>query len=508
MHYVSKSKLMSFRQCPLRLWNEVNRREEAGETDASTQYRFDQGTRIGILAQQRWPGGRLIDAEYYQHELALKQTLEALDDLSIPAIYEAAFEASRTRVRVDIMVRRENNTWEVWEVKSSASVKEQHLLDFAIQLEVIRQWAAENHRTINVVRGGILHLNNQYVYQGGEYDLKELFVEADILQNAIRLAEEVLSVIRDGSIVLDSENAPAIEPGEQCSDPYECPFLGHVCDEPPSDPLFILPRIQAKRVEGWHEQGIHSLQALMDSCESLNPTQQRVLNAHITGKAQSAPGLKNALDALGFPRHHLDFESTGAYMALPLWKGTRPFQAIPTQFSIHTETAVDGPAFHDEFLLDTDDDPRRPLAEKLLEYLLDTEGPILMYSPYESRMIGDLMVALPDLADDLKKLKRRLLDLLPIVRDHYYSPAFNGSFSIKEVYPALVPKNAYEDLEINNGDLAALEYMRMVEMLKDNPDSDEVREEVDHIRASLLAYCKQDTWAMVELIRALQKMKD
>jgi len=399
---------MSFRQCPLRLWNEVNRREDAGETDAGTQYRFDQGTKSGILAQQRWPGGQLIEAEYYEHELALQQTLEALNDPSIPAIYEAAFEASRSQIRVDIMVRLKDNTWEVWEVKSSASLKAPHQYDFSVQMEVIRQWSVENDFPIEVVRGGVVYLNNQYVYQGGDYDLQELFVEDDQTRIAHDLADLIRIDMEDAAQTIDSETAPEVEQGDQCYDPYECPYLGSVCKEPPSDPFYILPRIRVKQVASWHEEGIHTLQELMDSGETLNPTQQRVLNAHITGTVQTAPGLKEALDAIGYPRHHLDFESTGSYMALPLWKGTRPYQAICTQFSIHSETGPDEPVQHKEFLPDNCDDPRRPLAEKLLEYLLDTDGPILMYSPYESRMIGDLMVALPDLADDLKKLKRRL----------------------------------------------------------------------------------------------------
>jgi hypothetical protein len=99
----------------------------------------------------------------------------------------------------------------------------------------------------------------------------------------------------------------------------------------------------------------------------------------------------------------------------------------------------------------------------------------------------------------LKALTGRLRDLLPIVRDHVYHPDFGGSFSIKEVLPALVPGLGYDDLEIQDGSSAstALEALLL--------DAGALsRDERQALRKNLLRYCERDTLAMVRLHERLQ----
>jgi hypothetical protein len=124
--HVSKSRLHSFRQCPLCLWNEIHRRDLAQEPDAGAQHLFDEGTRVGELTRKRYPGGKLIDA--YQkdspdwipastgmmmNDNAVRLTIQALSDPSIPAIFEAAFIADNTLFRCDILKRVGSRKWEM-----------------------------------------------------------------------------------------------------------------------------------------------------------------------------------------------------------------------------------------------------------------------------------------------------------------------------------------------------------------------------------------------------------
>ena len=142
-------------------------------------------------------------------------------------------------------------------------------------------------------------------------------------------------------------------------------------------------------------------------------------------------------------------------------------------------------------------DPRRPLAEGLLKSLGE-EGSICVYSPYEKSVIEQLAEALPELRVELRRLIKRIWDLHPIVKDHYYHPEFGGSFSLKEVLPAVVPSLRYDDLAIRAGGQAAAEYYRMVFVEMDWVERATIRE-------SLLRYCERDTLAMVELRRALKE---
>jgi predicted RecB family nuclease len=101
------------------------------------------------------------------------------------------------------------------------------------------------------------------------------------------------------------------------------------------------------------------------------------------------------------------------------------------------------------------------------------------------------------LAGRIKKIQRRLWDLLPVVRNHVYHPAFAGSFSLKDVLPALVPDMTYEGMAVANGQAAGLAWESLV---RENLDA----AERERVRRALLDYCGQDTLALVRLLEKLR----
>ena len=206
------------------------------------------------------------------------------------------------------------------------------------------------------------------------------------------------------------------------------------------------------------------------------------------------PGLHAALDTVEYPVHHLDFETLGS--AIPIYPNTRPYQSVPFQWSNHIESE-DGTRRHETYLCPDARDPREELAVALLESL-GKQGSICTYTGYERGVVTGLADALPHLRPDLLRVCDRLWDLHPIIKAHYYHPAFNGSYSIKPVLPAVAPHLAYDDLEIQEGTIAALQFHRMV-----FGDADAA--EKSHIRTALLKYCERDTLGMVELRRALRR---
>ena len=124
---------------------------------------------------------------------------------------------------------------------------------------------------------------------------------------------------------------------------------------------------------------------------------------------------------------------------------------------------------------------------------------VAYYASFERECIRQLAEAVPRLAPELERIERRLVDLLPLVRNHVYHPDFGGSFSIKRTLPALVPGLSYTDLEIREGETATLELMRL--LFAD--DELQAGERVD-LRAALLRYCERDTWAMVRMLEQLR----
>ncbi len=205
-----------------------------------------------------------------------------------------------------------------------------------------------------------------------------------------------------------------------------------------------------------------------------------------------SPNLKEALGAARYPVHHLDFETI--IPGIPCYPNTRPYEPIPVQWSNHIEDKS-GYSRHQDYLHTQASDPREELTVRLLESL-GTEGTICVYSPYEQSILERLAELYPTMRAELKRIISRLWDLFPVIRDHYYHPAFGGSYSIKAVLPAVVPALDYGDLAIQEGAIAAHEYYRMV-----FKETDWVTKE--SIQQALLEYCKRDTMAMMELRRGL-----
>ncbi len=204
-------------------------------------------------------------------------------------------------------------------------------------------------------------------------------------------------------------------------------------------------------------------------------------------------GLKAALETVQYPVHHLDFETLSS--AIPPYPNSRPYQAVPFQWSNHIE-ARGGTVRHEEYLHDDTSDPREPLAQTLLSSL-GREGSICVFTSYEQDLLTALADALPHVRADLLAVIARLWDLHAISKAHYYHPGFAGSYSIKAVLPAVVPQLAYDDLDIQEGTIASLTFHRMA---FENVDPAERA----RIRTALLKYCGRDTLGMVELRRALR----
>ena len=160
----------------------------------------------------------------------------------------------------------------------------------------------------------------------------------------------------------------------------------------------------------------------------------------------------------------------------------------------------EGAFTHMEWLAEGPIDPRPAIAEALLQATAG-EDRIVMYSSFERKCIRDLQQAVPALAGELVELEAKLIDLLPVLRDHVYHPDFKGSFSIKAVLNPLVPELSYNDLVIVDGQTASVEIARLLFVAQRIPV-----EERERIRQDLLDYCKQDTWAMVRLLGRMREL--
>src|SRR6185295_2047201 len=174
---LSKSRFMAGLQCKKRLYLECYEGTLREDLSPATRALFDAGARVGLVARGLFADGVKVGVEGMPHEEAVQSTLQALAPGS-RAIYEAAFKHDNIRIRVDILAPAGSGAWDLVEVKSSSGFKEEYLPDVGIQLHVLEGAGVPIRRVC------VVHVNSQYVYEGGPYELNRLFAVRDVTAEA------------------------------------------------------------------------------------------------------------------------------------------------------------------------------------------------------------------------------------------------------------------------------------------------------------------------------------
>lgn len=485
MPALSKSKLLAYVQCPRRLWLEVHRPELCGDMDSAGQLKA-MGNRVGELARRLYdPEGRgeLIDAQADGFGLAMARSRDLLA-VDHP-IFEAGFSAGGARFFADILQPVDGQAWKLVEVKSTGSLKDYHLADVAVQAYVA------DRAGVDLQSIAVAHIDTSWTYPGGE-DYRGLLVERDVTAKAKAASVQVGGWIEEAQAVLKARRFPDVKRGRHCNDPFECGFADFCRSLEPDPPYPVgwLPRVTSQALKTLIEdQGVRDIRDAPDHL--LNPVQQRVkvhtLEDRIYFDAEAA---RLDLSPHGLPAYFLDFETI--QFAVPIWPGTRPFQQIPFQFSLHRLDA-EGVWTHDGFLDLTGDNPSEALARSLI-YLCGEVGVIFAYNAgFERRVILDLADQFPDMAEALRAIAGRLVDLLPIARERFYHPSQKGSWSIKAVLPAIAPDLRYQDLQgVQHGGMAQEAYLEAIRLNTASARREELKGQLER-------YCELDTWAMVRL---------
>lgn len=479
---LSKSRYLAGLQCRKLLWWSVHEPEVVQSDDREAV--LDRGNLVGIAAREQVPGGVLIDVPPYKIAERVEATAAAVSN-GAAVIYEASFAADGTFASVDIL-QRQRGGWILIEVKATLDVKDHHLTDVAFQVHCLRQAG------LAVKRAEVMHLNRECRYP----DLSNLFVRKDVTREVEVMARAAQRKARAFAATLGGA-LPKVKTGPHCTEPYDCSFMERCWGTLPRHHISTLYRIRAKDLQKLERKGYETLHDLPDDFPADGPRGRQIESVR-KRRLVVAAELVDALKAIDLPVAFLDFETIAP--AIPLWDGCAPYEQIPVQLSCHRL----GPrgVSHREWLASGPADPRDACARAILDACEGT-GTVLAYNAsFEKRCIEGLMEAVPRLAKRLERVSERIVDLLPIVRDHVYHPAFNGSFSIKSVLPALVPGEGYADLEIQDGSTAsaALEAMLLGDPL---PPS-----EARILRRNLLAYCERDTLGMVRLYERLRDVAE
>ncbi len=490
---LSKSRFMKGLQCPLQLWWAVRTDLEPDPITETTRARFAIGHRVGELAQRRFPGGVLVTEDHLHHGAAVASTRRALDE-GADAIYEAAFVHHGTKVRVDVLRRLGDGTFEVVEVKSTASYKpEKHLMDVAVQVYVVRGSGLE------VSSAKLMHIDRDYVWDGGEYDPRGLFALADATDEVLEVLPSIPGEIDRLLAVLESDTPPEPPEDVACTSPYDCAFLSRCSADLPAHPVSELPQCHrnTKLRAVLDAAGVVDVREIDEATAASfpRPDQRHTWRATVEERLLILEHAREWVAGLEEPVMFLDFETVNP--TLPLYPGTSPFQVIPVQWSLHV-LHPDGTLEHDEYLARGREDPSEEFARTLLDALGES-GSVLHYTAYETRVLRSLAERVPAQAERISRVLERCRDLAKPVRDGCFHPEFHGRYSIKYVLPVLAPDlPTYESLAVPDGETAMLAFTELL----DEATPEARRTEIER---DLLEYCRQDTLGMVEIYRALRE---
>lgn len=491
--HLSKSKYCRAKQCNKILWMDKYKPEE--KVAIGNESVLKNGTEVGEIAKELF--GKHINIAYNTDlTKMLSDTELALKDAP-NVITEASFKYDNNFCSVDILINA-NDGVEIYEVKSSTEIKDIYIDDASYQYCIISSLG------YNVKKVSIVYINNQYI-RHGDLELNKLFNIEDITEIAINKQNEIKSKIKEINEYMsehDKNNEPNELIGMQCFNPYACEYWEYCTKDLPRPNVFDIRggMHTDKKFEKYYK-GKYTFQDLQ--YENLNEKYLEQIDFELNNrkpKIEVEP-IKELLSTLKYPLYFIDFETF--QLAIPEYDGTKPYQQLPFQYSLHIVEKEGASLQHKEFLAEIDDKNfLRHFAESMINDIPENGSVIVYNQNFEHSRINELAIMFPDLEKELKRINSNMVDFLPPFKQrHFYMKEMRGSASIKQVLPALYPNEQdldYHNLPVvHNGSEASETFLSL---------KGKTKEKQTELRKGLLVYCELDTYAMVKIWEKLKEV--
>lgn len=418
-----------------------------------------------------------------------------------PLIAQACLTVGDLLCVVDLLRLNEESTYDLIEVKSKSSIrnptKAAPLMDDLVSDLSFQRYVTQN--ALGDMFSGksfLYYVNKEYARQG-DVDPHQLILLEEVskeLSDDVFIASQIQALQEDVRLTEDELHARYPYNGER----YQVYFGA----DPPAGSVWTIPgsvkKLSARIRKGlvnildMDEEDIRLLHKA-DGSQSTQSDYVRLYQDHEINVRQEI--IRQTMDNLPKPWYFYDYETISS--PVPLLDGTRPNQQVVVQYSLH-ELIEDGKEpLHYQGIIGPEDRTNRRVIEQLIREIRGKQGTFIVWNKsFEMSRNRELMMVWPEFAPELQQINDHTFDLMEIFKYlHYFDRRFNGSFSIKAVLPVLTPIS-YKDLEVQKGDQAA-------SLLAGIISGTVSLEEVPEIQRQLLEYCKQDTWAMVEIYRIL-----
>ena len=449
---------------------------------------FSRGIDVGKLAQQLFPGGIDVSPENIRdYEQSVERTRQLIDS-GENIIYEAAFIYNEVLVAVDLLVK-ENNQWFAYEVKSSLKISGAYVLDASLQYYVIKNCLPQLEDFFIVV------LNGDYILED-ELKIDELFRKKSILVDAKKNLSFIENRVSAAKSIAENPRIPDIKIGAHCFKPYVCDFFGSCWKNIPDKNIFTLNSLGIEKQLELYEQGIININDIRDLKGIAESLQKQVLSFQQQSKIIDHQKINVFLNEVKYPLAFFDIELYTP--AIPVFKGTKPYQQLPFLFSIHVLNTSESNLNHDYFYALPGEDPRLSFVESCINKLKNIETIIVFDDNLERTIINALIKQFPNHQTELELIRSKLLDISTIFTQlHYFEPSCIGSFTLKNLYSKIIGDAMFEQLKISSGTQASYTYNALQkeenEIIKNASEND------------LIEYCKADTFACAQLFKHIQK---
>jgi len=481
---LTKSDFIKHEECPIWLWLYKSRPDLLPKETPELRRIFASGNEVDQLSRRLYPEGIEIEGHFEQGwintQTAIKRGAQVM-------FQPTAMTQDGLLSQADILVKVPGtDTWNLLEVKSSTRVKEEHLCDVAFQRICFERAGIKINKTCHI------HINNQYVREG-DVEPEKLFVSEDITDTVLARQDATKTQIEEAKKIISQGRSPDTALVQKCLDPEKCEYLSHY--------IHGFPEIYSL-VDSFPDSHIKALldRGILDYTRLSQETLDRVgFSAPVFFETINTEGIKKELDKLVYPLYFFDYETYSA--AIPPFDGTRPYQQLPFQYSLHIQKEKGGAVEHKEFLARTYTNPMPALLSQLKQDF-GPQGSVLVWnSKFETARNEEMAQMYPEYQSLLQDINNRMFDLMLLFkfdRELYLHSDFHRSASLKKVLPVICPELNYADLEIKEGGTASASWPLLT--------GDTIaQEEKDTLANNLLKYCGRDTEAMVGILKHLQE---
>ena len=491
---LSKSKYVLGTRCEKLLWLSCYKKEEQEESNDNI---LENGNKVGELARNLFGEDYILINYNDNYSQMIKETKKNLDNKP-NIICEASFSYDGNFCSIDIL-KNDNDGVEIYEVKSSTEINESYISDISYQTWILKKCG------LKVKKSSIVYINSKYTREY-KLDLNKLFKIEDV--TSLINYEVVEKNIDRFKNIIENKQEPKIDLSLVCKKSkkifsYDCPYFKYCTKELPHPNVFDIGwNVHfSKKLEMYHNNKITFNEIINDNDFNEKANKQLEFEVYNLKDKVDEKEIKDFLDSITYPLYFLDFESYQE--PIPRIVGTKPYQQICFQYSLHYYLTEDGPLYHTDFLShDYNGNPMNGLCRKLLKDIPKNACILVYNDSFEKSRLKEMAELFPNFKDDLLNIEKNIKDLLPLFKNqNYYVKEMEGSSSIKKVLPALFPNDSsldYHNLEqVHKGDEASNAYLSL-------PSLEEEKEL--ELRNNMLKYCALDTYAMVKIYDKLKEL--